>query len=63
MPARRRRTQHRNRPNKDEADQKTRVRSLDNLKMIALAMHNVAGSTDQTRFPAAAIRKDGRPAS
>ena len=45
----------------DETDQKARVRSLDNLKAIALAMHNVAASTDQMRFPAAAIRKDGEP--
>jgi Protein of unknown function (DUF1559) len=46
---------------RDEADQKARVRSLNNLKMIALAMHNVAASTRETRFPPAAIRKNGKP--
>jgi hypothetical protein len=46
---------------KTEADQKARVRSLGNLKEVALAMHNIAASTDQMRFPAAAIRKDGEP--
>jgi RNA polymerase sigma factor (sigma-70 family) len=40
---------------------KARVQSINNLKMIALAMHNVAASTNETRFAAAAIRKDGKP--
>ena len=46
---------------KDDADQKARLRTVDNLKAIALAMHTVAASTGETRFPAAAIRKDGKP--
>jgi Protein of unknown function (DUF1559) len=45
----------------DGTDRKARDQSLENLKSIALAMHTVAASTDQTRFPAAAIRKDGKP--
>lgn len=46
---------------KDEADQQARSRSVENLRTIALAMHTVAESTGETRFPAAAIRKDGKP--
>ena len=40
---------------------KEREQNINNLKMIALAMHNVAASTNETRFAAAAIRKDGKP--
>jgi RNA polymerase sigma factor (sigma-70 family) len=38
-----------------------REQSMNNLKMIALAMHNVAARTDETRFAPQAIRKDGKP--
>jgi RNA polymerase sigma factor (sigma-70 family) len=44
-----------------EARWKEREQNVNNLKMIALAMHNVAASTNETRFAAAAIRKDGKP--
>jgi len=44
-----------------EARMKARGKSFDNLKQIALAMHNFASSTNQTRFPPPAIRKDGKP--
>jgi RNA polymerase sigma factor (sigma-70 family) len=45
----------------DEVRRKAREQDVNNLKMIALAMHNFAAASDQTRFPAAAIRKDGKP--
>lgn len=37
-----------------------RARTIDNLKRMGLAMHNFAFA-NQGRFPAAAIRKDGKP--
>ena len=50
---------------KAEADpkvgQKERDKSETNLRMIALAMHNYIGNSKETRFPPAAIRKDGKP--
>ena len=44
-----------------KAGKKERDRSNKNLRMIALAMHNFASRTDDTRFPPPAIRKDGKP--
>jgi Sigma-70, region 4/Protein of unknown function (DUF1559) len=44
-----------------KAGKKERDHSINNLKMIALAMHNFASRTDDTRFAPAAIRKDGKP--
>jgi RNA polymerase sigma factor (sigma-70 family) len=43
----------------DEAD-KAKAENADNLKLIGLAMHNFAFRHDGA-FPAAAIRKDGKP--
>jgi hypothetical protein len=40
---------------------KARVQSINNLKMIALAMHNFAANSKETRFAPPAIRKDGKP--
>ena len=45
----------------DELDAQNRAQSVNNLKMIALAMHNYAASAKDGRFPPAAIRKDGKP--
>ena len=44
----------------NEDDAKSRAESMNNLKTIGLAMHNFAAAHDTT-FPAAAIRKDGKP--
>jgi RNA polymerase sigma factor (sigma-70 family) len=37
-----------------------RDQSINNLKMIALAMHNFAQKSEESRFPPAAIRKNGK---
>jgi hypothetical protein len=44
----------------DEGDEEAKAQSINNLKQIGLAMHNFASSHDAT-FPAATIRKDGKP--
>jgi len=44
-----------------KAGKNEREQNVNNLKMIALAMHNFAANSKETRFPAAAIRKDGKP--
>jgi hypothetical protein len=44
-----------------EAGIKARAKSLNNLKLIAVAMHSFVESNDQSRFPPAAIRRNGKP--
>ena len=44
-----------------KAGKKEREQSINNLKMIALAMHNFAANSKEARFAPAAIRKDGKP--
>jgi RNA polymerase sigma factor (sigma-70 family) len=45
----------------DGATLRARAQSVNNLKMLALAMHNFASNSAETRFAPAAIRKDGKP--
>jgi hypothetical protein len=45
----------------DDLETKARQKSTRNLMQIALAMHNFASDADLKRFPAAAIRKGGKP--
>jgi RNA polymerase sigma factor (sigma-70 family) len=45
--------------NDDGNKLRARVKSVNNLKQIALAMHNFASTSKETRFAPAAIRKDG----
>jgi RNA polymerase sigma factor (sigma-70 family) len=44
-----------------ESEKKARDQSAKNLRTIALAMHNFAATTGETRFPPAVIRKDAKP--
>jgi len=44
-----------------EALRKARVQTMNDLKSIGLAMHDFVANSDERRFPAAAIRKDGKP--
>ncbi len=44
-----------------KAGKKEREQNVNNLKVTALAMHNFAAATSDTRFAPAAIRKDGKP--
>jgi hypothetical protein len=47
---------------KAQAELQARARSSNNLKAIAIAMHNYASFTEEPRFPGADIRgKDGKP--
>ncbi len=47
---------------KAQAERDARAKSENNLKQIALAMHNVASLSNPPRFPGAAIRdKNGKP--
>jgi hypothetical protein len=44
-----------------KAGNKERVLSINNLTRIGLAMHTFVANSKETRFPPAAIRKDGKP--
>jgi len=45
----------------EEQQQQARRKSVHNLRVISLAMHTFASASAETRLPAAAISKDGKP--